>query len=580
MGRPMAHQKSVDLNKNWRYLILDGYIDEPASLGVPPYISPQIRSLAGGLISGGAKEDEIGYITVDQWRELRGNGKGLNILKKIETSIIVSGCVVPGKYLRGNPISKREIKEASQELKGSWTILGDPSSDPVEGVDVVKSDLGVLGESVSSSGTLSERDRSIEEWNTHLLEGAFMIWMHPDHPSPLIAEIETSRGCPRYISGGCSFCIEPKKGAVQFREPKDIIREVRALSDHGLENIRIGGQSDLLTYLSPEVGSCDVPVPDPSVIEEMMSGAYNELHSGKGVTRASHHHRRVGIDTGIVHTDNANPAVAYKHPEETKEALIAILDNTTPGTVLALGLESSDPEVQEKNNLNSGPEEVMTAIRIMNEVGSRVGINGMPHLLPGINFLGGLPGQKPESFEHDLDVLRMIIKENLLLRRINIRGALYPGKDGRLTTPFLIGKMRKAFASFKGTVRSEIDPLMLQRLIGKGTILKGVLTEARSGHVTFGRQIGSYPIMIGIEHDITMNSFVDVAITEHSSRSVTGISTPFSINTASFKDLQALPGVGKKRAASIFNDMPIGIEKAREYLRDNEWVLEHIDFST
>ncbi len=30
--------------------ILDGYVDEPACLGVPPYVSPYIRTVAGALI--------------------------------------------------------------------------------------------------------------------------------------------------------------------------------------------------------------------------------------------------------------------------------------------------------------------------------------------------------------------------------------------------------------------------------------------------------------------------------------------------------------------------------------------------
>jgi radical SAM superfamily enzyme with C-terminal helix-hairpin-helix motif len=30
--------------------ILDGYVDEPACLGVPPYISPYIRTVAGALL--------------------------------------------------------------------------------------------------------------------------------------------------------------------------------------------------------------------------------------------------------------------------------------------------------------------------------------------------------------------------------------------------------------------------------------------------------------------------------------------------------------------------------------------------
>ena len=35
-------------------VLIDGYIDDPAALGVPPYISPMIRSIAGAALDAGA----------------------------------------------------------------------------------------------------------------------------------------------------------------------------------------------------------------------------------------------------------------------------------------------------------------------------------------------------------------------------------------------------------------------------------------------------------------------------------------------------------------------------------------------
>ncbi|MGA1820634.1 MAG: radical SAM protein, partial [Thermoplasmatota archaeon] len=451
MSRPAAHQRTGRMDPNWRYLILDGYVDEPATLGVPPYVSPQVRALAGGLVTGGADPDEVGYLTVDQWRELRGAGQNLGRMRGLEALFIIKGCIVPGRYLRGTPISDREAGEASREVKGAAAIgLGSAAASLAgNGIEVAAGDPGVIGESFVSSGTLDERDRTMEEWDEHLIAGAFVTWMHPDHPSPLIAEIETSRGCPRYVSGGCSFCSEPGKGPVQFREPEKVSEEVRALAGFGMENIRIGGQSDLLTYLSPEVGKTDVPAPDPGALDDLLSGAMRELHSGKGVQRGANKGRRVGIDTGIVHTDNANAAVISTHPDLSMEALKKIVENTTPGTVLALGLESSDPEVRRMNNLNSGPEETLDAVRMMNEVGGGRGENGLPRLLPGINFLGGLPGQVPESFQCDLELLKRVLDEGLMVRRTNIRGALYPDEKHRMSDATLEVYIRQLLESHR-----------------------------------------------------------------------------------------------------------------------------------
>jgi len=581
MSRPGVKREAPVLDRSSRYLILDGYVDEPASLGVPPFISPQVRSLAGGLVAGGCQRDRIGYLTVDQWRSIKGRPEGIGSLGNLETLVIVTGCVVPGKYLRGTPISPREIREVARETSDATVIVAGPAADPSieeDGLYLCRGDLGVLGEGISSTGSVIDRDRTGEEWNEHLLQGAFLIWMHPDHPAPLIAEIETSRGCPRYISGGCSFCTEPKKGPVQFREPERIIEEVRELSSFGLENMRVGGQSDLLTYMSPEVGKSDVPVPDPSSIAEMLAGAREALHGGKGVKRAVSNGRRLGIDTGIIHTDNANANVAYSYPEETGKALRQIVDNTTAGTVLALGLESSDPGVRRINNLNAGIEETLKAIRIMNEVGKHRGPNGLPHLLPGINFLGGLPGQTPESFQMDIRFLERVLESGLLVRRINIRGAIFKDDKGRPATPLLKGKLNRAFHLFKGRVRSEFDPIFLRNLIGEASVLKGVYMETRTGHVRFGRQIGSYPILVGIEHEVEIGSFIDVAVTEFSSRSVTGFQTPFFINRMGFRDLQALPGVGKRRAADLFKRMPLTAGSLEETMGESKWYADHLVF--
>ncbi len=45
--------------------IVDGYVDEPACLGVSPYISPNIRAAAGVCTEAGYR---VRYLTIDQLR--------------------------------------------------------------------------------------------------------------------------------------------------------------------------------------------------------------------------------------------------------------------------------------------------------------------------------------------------------------------------------------------------------------------------------------------------------------------------------------------------------------------------------
>ena len=84
-----------------RWLVLDGYEDEPAAFGVPPYVGFHIRYLCGVLEE--AKID-YRYMTIDQWRDFvtRKGEKGVSkLLSGIEGFACIAGAVVPGKYLRG-----------------------------------------------------------------------------------------------------------------------------------------------------------------------------------------------------------------------------------------------------------------------------------------------------------------------------------------------------------------------------------------------------------------------------------------------------------------------------------------------
>ena len=84
--------------------ILDGYIDEPTCLGVPPYISPYPRYIAGAIWKYDSKS-KIFYVTIDQ---IRTNKKILEDISKSDLIIVIAGMSVPGRYLSGFPASPNE----------------------------------------------------------------------------------------------------------------------------------------------------------------------------------------------------------------------------------------------------------------------------------------------------------------------------------------------------------------------------------------------------------------------------------------------------------------------------------------
>jgi radical SAM superfamily enzyme with C-terminal helix-hairpin-helix motif len=204
--------------------------------------------------------------------------------------------------------------------------------------------------------------------------------------------------------------------------------------------------------------------------------------------------REVAANLKTLHIDNANPGVIARFPDECKKIAKTIIKYHTPGDVAAFGIESVDPQVIKQNNLKADPEDSLKAIKILNEVGSKLGSNGMPELLPGLNFVFGLKGETKTTFDLNFQFLKNILDEKLLVRRINIRQVI-PIPETKMYELGIknVVKHKKHFKIFKRRVKEEIERPMLKEVVKKGTVLKDVYTECYEGKLTFARQLGSYP---------------------------------------------------------------------------------------
>jgi radical SAM superfamily enzyme with C-terminal helix-hairpin-helix motif len=119
-----------------------------------------------------------------------------------------------------------------------------------------------------------------------------------------------------------------------------------------------------------------------------------------------------------------------------------------------------------------------------------------------------------------------------------------------------IRKHKAAFQRFKRKVRQTIERPMLRRVVPPGTLLKAVYGETYEGKLTFARQLGSYPILVGIPGVYPLHRFYDVKIVEYGYRSLTAVPFPLDVNIVPRETLEALPGVGKKRAIRILAKRP------------------------
>jgi len=559
--------------------ILDGYVDEPTCLGVPPYISPYPRYIAGSIW----KYDNtirINYLTIDQ---IRKNSSLLDVLTKSDLIITIAGISVPGKYLGGSPATPFELINYLRNIPKPIKLLCGPAAKygfgiiggkKTKEIDFVKNTFDLIikgdGEIViykllenkldTNNVDGTECRKNAKSVRQLAIKGTKIVNQHPDYPNHLITEIETYKGCPRTIVGGCSFCSEPAKGLPDFRPIKDIVDEIKSLYENGVKHFRIGNQPCIFSYMAKDSGKEEFPKPNTEALKKLFSGIRNVAG---------------GLKT--LHIDNANPGILAHFPVESKIIAKTIIKYHTPGDIAAFGVESIDPIVIKQNNLKASREEVLKAIKLLNEVGSKVGNNGMPELLPGLNFVFGLKGETRKTYLLNFEFLKEILEKKLLLRRINLR-QLIPIEN---TSMYEIGikimnKNKKFFKIFKRKIQTEIDKPMLKYIIPKDTLLKDVYTEKYVGNITFGRQMGTYPVLVGIPGNYPLNNFYDVKVIDYGFRSITGLVYPLDINTVSRQTIEAIPGIGKKRANRIILKRPFKDSKQLINTLDEKEVYQKI----
>ena len=550
------------------WLVLDGYEDEPAAFGVPPYVGFHVRYICGVFETRGVDYD---YLTIDQWRL----GARPDI-EEIDGVVIMAGAIVPGKYLRGTPISHRECDEMIRTLApgrpiiaGGWAIRGWRQA----GWQPLRKDLFLCVQDTDatlswylSTGDFKHQRRTAVEWTAWAQAGAVSkaVTEHPDLAGPLTYEVEVYQGCVRY-KRGCKFCIEPKKGVPVWRTPRDVITEVTRALDQGVEHVRLGGMTDVYTYMADGVVELEYPVPNPEPLANLLHGLREDER------------------LATLHVDNGNPSIIAENLEPATEITKTLVETLSDGSVLSFGLESADPAVHKENWLNCNADQLKTAIRLVNKYGKEPGERGLPKLLPGLNFIAGLNGESAETYGLNKQLLNQIRNENLWLRRINIRQVEGIGFQEIPTD---------LFKDFKTWTRNEIDAPLLTELFPLGLKLSGVTWEAHDGRIrlpahlgeehrdpaihgkagiTFGRQIGAYPILIGVPYHIPLETTTDIIVTGHGARSITGVECGLKMSTVTQKQLESMPGIGEKSAWNLISARAKAASKGREFWTIDEW---------
>ncbi|MBI4151746.1 radical SAM protein, partial [Candidatus Woesearchaeota archaeon] len=472
--------------------------DEASGLGVPPYLGTYPRYIFGRLRKAG---NRVSYLTIDDlrlWKKYEGivpktrdrdktniliynrtTNNAPEVLATTDVLIVILGVHVPGKYLTALPGTLQEIIPLIKDLRMKKILTGPAvfGTQREGGKTFEKVDLSVFDE-------IQKEDDSFEDIEEYVYHGADILDQINDRR---IIEIETGRGCN---VGRCSFCTEPLKSKFINRRKEAVVREVKTYYDKGARFFRLGKQADFY--------SSDRPI-------EMLT----EI-------------RQLCPDIEVLHIDNVNPNSVVKPGGE--EITKAIVEYCTPGNIAAFGVESFDPEVVKANLLNTMPAIAHKAIRIVNKYGAERGENGLPKFLPGINLIFGLLHETKETHHKNREALEQILKEGLLLRRINIRQAAV------LPNTFLeqhggqkyLHKNKKLYWKWRNDIRQTIDNPLLERLLPQGTIVKDVFTEMYDGKTTFCRQMGTYPLVIGVKGRLPLGQKINIRVTGYMLRSIIG----------------------------------------------------------
>jgi len=260
---------------------------------------------------------------------------------------------------------------------------------------------------------------------------------------------------------------------------RDVVDEIETLYRAGVSAFRLGRSANILAYGS-DFNNYKI---NPIAIEEL----YSEVR--KRCPRLK-----------VLHTDNANPAYIANNLEQSMRSIETIVRYNTPGDIFSFGVESFDPSVRKKNNIDGTVEDIDLAVKIVNEIGRVRDADGVPKLLPGINLIFGLFGETKRTFELNYKKLLQYLENDFLIRRINLRQIMvFPG------TPLYYLAQRKSiktdkrlFEHYKYLIRNNVDNPMLKRSFLQEQLCVTSFQKKEKGKSTFGRPLGTYPILIGI----------------------------------------------------------------------------------
>lgn len=483
-------------------VILDCYTDEPSGLGVPPFLSVHSRYIAGCLEQDNKK---YYYLNIDDLRFANGernfknsyNKRIINTTKNVENTkeilnnanniYVVMGCFVKYQYVSAEPPSFDEVKKLLNKFtnKNNKILFYALGGSELSRANIRKTVPDNLFNRIIFGNTynyfISEKENLFNPnydklKNIAILSSNILNQIR----RPLIMEIETATGCNR--NPGCTFCIEGMRGLpLQFREEQDIVKEIKALYDKGARFFRLGRQPNFFAYKNKSA--------------EHIKKLFEDIW-------------RSCPDIKTLHIDNVGPQDV--NTLEGEEITKVIAKYCTDGNITPFGVESFDPIIRKKCNLNGTIDDIHKAIEIINKYGKKTGKTGMPKLLPGINIIYGLDGQNENTLKINLDNFEKILKSGNFTRRVFVR---------KLTSPYgeqfdnYSDKDLNEFKEWQTKIENNYIMPMLKKIYPINTEISELRMEMYENGDSILRQMATCPIRVVVKNkELKLDNFYKIKV--------------------------------------------------------------------
>lgn len=468
-------------------VIVDCYTDEPSGLGVPPFLSVHSRYIAGALEN---KNIKYYYLTIDDLRYSEGerhlensfNKRIINttvnkemvkeILSNAQNIYVVMGCFVKYEYVSAEPPTFTEVQSLLKSYNSRKLLFYSLGGNELTRENIRKTVPQDLFEEIIFGNTynyfINEKENRFKPnydklKNIAIKSSSVLKQIN----RPLVMEIETATGCNR--KPGCTFCIEGMRGLpLQFRPIEDIVSEIKSLYDEGALYFRLGRQPNFYAYMD-----CN-----PEKIEDLFKKIWEECPNIK-----------------TLHIDNVSPHNVNTPEGERITEIVA--KYTTAGNITPFGIESFDPCIRKKCNLNGSIDDIHESIKIINKYGKVRGENGLPKLLPGINIIFGLDGQSDKTLNYNLENFNKILNSENWVRRVFVR---------KLTSPYgeqfdnYTEKDLIEFKKWSNQIENDFIIPMLKQVFPIGLEISDLRMEMYKEGNSILRQMATCPIRVIVEN--------------------------------------------------------------------------------